>query len=318
MTLSSLWRIMNHAALDGTHLDDADRAAIAVRGKAGSGSEWERSKLYLRAFELNRGRPHAALADSATADELEYGPHAGLYQRVLDALYGDGDSASGAQAAKELIGSAGRPDALGPTERATQYTDLCVGELWRLEHGESGSASRAIARLRRAQAGDSVQALAVNTVCATILDAMAAAAYHRPDAAAALDRLDSVIRTGPGGLRNGPAIAFTLSPGFVRTTVGIAPIGFEDFANLIVAHLRERQGDRRAALEAVRRRSYAYHRTEYLSSHLREEGRLAALTGDRAGAVRAYQHLLALRSDPEPARNADAEQVRAELAKLTR
>ena len=316
MNLQSLWRIMNFAALDGTHLDDADRAAIAVRGRAGSGSEWERSKLYLRAFELNRGRPHAALADTATVDELEYGPHAGLYQRVLDALYGGGDSASGAQAAGEAIRSASRPQGAG-LDRATQYTDLCVGELWRLEHGESGSASRAIDRLRRTQAaGDSLQMLAVNTVCATILDAMAAAAMHRPDAAATLERLDSVMRTGPGGLRNGPAIAFTLSPGFVRSTIGIAPIGFEDFANLIVARLRERQGDLPGALDAVRRRAYAYHRSEYLASHLREQGRLAALTGDRPGAVRAYRHYLALRSDPEPARSADAEHVRAELAKL--
>jgi hypothetical protein len=317
MTLPSLWRIMNHAALDGTHLDDADYAAAAIRGKTGSGSEWQRSKLYLRAFELNRGRPHAALADTASADEPEYGPHAALYQRVLDALYGDGDSASGAQAVAEVIRSASRPQVAGPTERATWYSDLCVGELWRLEHGDLGSAGRTITRLRGARApGDSPQALAINTVCTTILDAMFAAGTDRPDAAAALERLDSVIRTGPGGLRNGPAVAFTLSPGFVKTTVGITPVGFEDFANLIVARLRERQGDLPAALEAVRRRSYAYHRSEYVAAHLREEGRLAALTGDRAGAVRAYQHYLALRSDPEPALSADAEQVRAELAKL--
>jgi tetratricopeptide (TPR) repeat protein len=317
MILSSLWRIMNHAALDGSHLDDADRAAASIRRGAGSGSEWQRSKLYLHAFELNRGRPHAALADTAGADDPEYGPHAALYQRVLDALYGDGDSANGAQAAEEVIRSATRPQAAGSMERATQYTDLCVGELWRLEHGESGNASRAITRLRRAgSAGDSPESLAINTVCATILDAMWAVAMHRPDAAAAVDRLDSVIRTGPGGLRNGPAIAFTLSPGFVKTTIGITPVGFEDFANLIVARLREGEGDLRAALEAVRRRSYAYHRTDYLASHLREEGRLATLTGDRAGAVRAYQHYLALRSDPEPALSSQAEQVRTALAKV--
>ena len=87
--------------------------------------------------------------------------------------------------------------------------------------------------------------------------------------------------------------------------------------NLEVARLRERQGDLRAALAAVRRRPYAYHLSDYLASHLREEGRLAALTGDTAGAVRAYQHYLALQSDPEPALRAGVEGVRAELAKLT-
>jgi hypothetical protein len=283
---------------------------------AGRGSEWQRSKVYLRAFELNRGRPRAALADTAGSDEPEYGRHAALYQRVLDALYGDGDSASGAQAAREVIGLAGRRLATGKAERATQYTDLCVAELWRLEQGELDSASRTITRLRSRAPDDSPQSLAINNICATILSAMLAGATGRPDAATALDRLDSLIAIGPGGLRNGPAVAFTLSPAFVRTVIGISPVGFEDFANLIVARLHERQGNLPAALAAVRRRAYAYHRTEYLASHLRQEGRLAALTGDRAGAVRAYQHYLALRSDPEPVLKHEVQEVQAERARL--
>jgi len=316
MDPQGLWRIMNFAALDGSHLDDADRAASIIKGRMGSGANWERSKLYLHAFELNRGRPHAALADTAATDEVEYGPHTALYQRVLDALYGDGDSASGAQAARQLLASGGKAPTSEPAGRAVQSTDLCVAELWRLEHGETGGAGATIARLRGKAPGDSPGAQAINAACATMLDALFTAASGRPEAGAALDRLDSLMRAGPGGLRNGPAIAFTLSPGFVKTTIGISPVGFEDFANLIVARLRERQGDQRAALEAVRRRSYAYHRTEYQSSHLREEGRLAALTGDRAGAIRAYQQYIALRSDPEPALQPAADHAKAELAKL--
>jgi hypothetical protein len=111
-------------------------------------------------------------------------------------------------------------------------------------------------------------------------------------------------------------VSFTLSPAYVRSTVGISPVGFEDFVNLEVARLRERQGDLRAALAAVRRRPYAYHLTDYLAPHLREEGRLAALTGDRSGAIKAYRHYLALRSDPEPALRPAVDTIRAELAKL--
>ena len=92
--------------------------------------------------------------------------------------------------------------------------------------------------------------------------------------------------------------------------------GFEEFANLIAARLYERRGDRRAALTAVRRRAYAYHRTEYMATHLREEARLAALTGDSAGAARAYQHYLALRSESEPGSRGEVEEVRAERARL--
>jgi hypothetical protein len=49
---------------------------------------------------------------------------------------------------------------------------------------------------------------------------------------------------------------------------------------------------------------------------LREKGRLAAITAGRAGAVRAYRHYLALRSDPEPALRPAVDTVRTELAKL--
>jgi tetratricopeptide (TPR) repeat protein len=316
MALPSLWRLMNYAVLDGNHLEDADSAAVAIRAKAGRSSDWQRSKTYLHAFEINRGRPSAALADTARSDESEYGPHTALYQRVLDALYGDGDSVNGGQAARELARAAGRPALRGSDARAVEQMDLCVTTLWRLSHGELGGAGPAIERLRGRAPGDSHETLTSNTVCAALLEAKLAAASGAAGAGAALDRLDSLIRSGPGGSRNGPPVAFTLSPAYVRSTVGISPCGFEDFVNLEVARLRERQGDRRAALAAVRRRPYAYHLTDYLAPHLREEGRLAALTGDRPGAVRAYRHYLALRSDPEPALRPGVEAVRAELAKL--
>jgi serine/threonine-protein kinase len=316
MSLQSLWRIMNHAVLDAGRLEDAESAAVAIRASAGRSSDWQRSKTYLHAFELNRGRPSAALADTAGSDEAEYGPHAALYERVLDALYGDGESASGGQAALELARRAGRPASGGSDARAVVQTDLCVATLWRLSHGELAGAAQAIGRLRSRAPDDSPPSLTSNSVCAALLEAKLAAATGAAGATAALDRLDSIIRSGPGGQRNGPAVAFTLSPAYIRSTVGISPVGFEDFVNLEVARLRERQGDRRAALMVVRRRTYSYHLTDYLAAHLREEGRLAALTGDRSEAVRAYRHYLALRSDPEPALRPAVEAVRAELAKL--
>jgi hypothetical protein len=53
-----------------------------------------------------------------------------------------------------------------------------------------------------------------------------------------------------------------------------------------------------------------------LSTYLRQKGRLAALAGDTAGAMRAYQHSLALRADPEPPLRAERDSVRAEVARL--
>jgi hypothetical protein len=301
---------MNHAVLDGNHLDDADAAARAIRAVSGRGSDWQRSKTYLHAFEINRGRPAAAAGDTARPGETEYGPHAALYERVLDALYGDGDPASADAAARALAGTA-----RAGVDSVAQ-TDLCVSTLWRTSRAQLAGAAEAIARLRRGSPGDSPQTRTTSGVCAALLAAKSAVASRAPDASVLLDHLDSLVRDGPGGQRNGPAIAFTLSAAYVRSTVGISPVGFEDFANIEIARMRERLGDARAALAAVRRRPYSYHLSDYFAAQLREEGRLASLTGDRAGAVRAYRHYLALRSDAEASLRPRIDSVRAELARL--
>ena len=88
------------------------------------------------------------------------------------------------------------------------------------------------------------------------------------------------------------------------------------YANLVIARLHEQQGDLTNALSAVRRRLYHSGSVWYLSTFLRDEARLARLTGDRHGAIRAYQHYIALRSDPEPILEADVSAARVELAKL--
>jgi hypothetical protein len=69
-------------------------------------------------------------------------------------------------------------------------------------------------------------------------------------------------------------------------------------------------------LAAIRRHAYSYHLSDYLAIKLREEGRLAALSGDRAGAARAYRHYLSLRSDAEPSLRPKIDSVRAELSAL--
>jgi hypothetical protein len=66
-------------------------------------------------------------------------------------------------------------------------------------------------------------------------------------------------------------------------------------------------------LRAIRRLTGTF---DYLSTLLRDEGRLAAITGDSAGAIRAYRHYLALRANPEPVLLSEAAQILQELARL--
>jgi len=85
----------------------------------------------------------------------------------------------------------------------------------------------------------------------------------------------------------------------------------------VAARAHEAAGRDADALRAVRRGVWRFP-PQLLSTFLRDEGRLAAKLNDRAGAIRAYRHYLALRSDPEPELRAEVEQVRAELAELER
>ena len=90
-------------------------------------------------------------------------------------------------------------------------------------------------------------------------------------------------------------------------------------ANLVLARLWETQGNLPRARAATRRRAGMYTDwPPFLSSFLREEGRLAALAGDTAGAVRAYRHYLMFRYDPEPSVQPEVERVRRDLATLLR
>ena len=96
---------------------------------------------------------------------------------------------------------------------------------------------------------------------------------------------------------------------------GLAPVVF---ANFTVAQLREAQGNIPAALGAIRLREVNYF-PPYLWSlpaFLRQEGRLAALVEDTAGALRAYDQDLTLRTDPDPPLKPQRDSVLAERAAL--
>jgi predicted negative regulator of RcsB-dependent stress response len=106
-------------------------------------------------------------------------------------------------------------------------------------------------------------------------------------------RLDSLAATGPQ--QN-------------RTLVRIA--------NLETARLFEQAGDPARALRAVRRHTYDLGDYSFVATVAREEGRLAALTGDKPGAIAAYQKYLRFRTDPEPGLVPERDRIKAELARL--
>ena len=123
-----------------------------------------------------------------------------------------------------------------------------------------------------------------------ILQAQIAARRRDPSAADRLRELDSVLAN--------PLDAWMPSMG-----------------NLVAARLHEARGELGAALAAVRRRSWGLVCPSYVAYH-REEGRLAALTGDTTSAIRAYRRYLALRGGADPKLQDRVQQVRSALATL--
>ncbi|MBW8839089.1 MAG: hypothetical protein JF602_04425, partial [Gemmatimonadetes bacterium] len=210
---------------------------------------------------------------------------------MRDALYWDGDSVAAVAAVRELERTAFGPTPEKPSDRFGQIVDLCNVELWRVGHDNLGTSTASIARLRRAATAWPEMPTTFATACAMLLDAIASRRAGRPDAPIALTRLDSLLKTGPGG--------------FVQ-----------DAGNLIVARLKEDQGDVRGALAAVRRRETFLTRPLYLSTFLREQGRLAALAGENDEAIEAYRHYVTLRAASEPPLRSEVDYVRDELGKL--
>jgi hypothetical protein len=91
----------------------------------------------------------------------------------------------------------------------------------------------------------------------------------------------------------------------------------QPYSTLVLARAYEDAGDATAALRVIRRGIWLFP-PRVTATHLREEGRLAALLGDVPGAIRAYEHYLALRSDPEQRLRAERDHVRAEVDRLRR
>jgi len=283
LDLGVLLRIARTSQMHGISLDDAERAVSAVLGRTYESHQRQIVLWYAGFLALNRGQPGRALELMKLKREVD--PSSQLLHgfALRYALWWDGDSLAGASAARAFESS------LSPSARASpQAQDLGPPAfrslslaLWRLWHGDTTGAVDAITLNRR---GNLTQQQA------DLLEALLAGTLKRPDATVTLAKLDSLALLGCCGMQ---------------------------FINLVSARLQERAGDLPGALAAIRRGRWFFP-PMYLSTYLQEEGRLAALTADTAGAIAAYRHYLTLRSNPEPSLQPSVDSVRAELARLER
>ncbi len=117
---------------------------------------------------------------------------------------------------------------------------------------------------------------------------------HAPDLREKTSRLDSLAR------------------------LGVANFALEDRANvygLLLGAAWEALGEPQRALAAE---LFEPMSTLPLAARLRQEGRLAAMVGDTARAIRAYRRYLSLRRDADPVLIPERDSVQAALARLER
>jgi tetratricopeptide (TPR) repeat protein len=207
----------------------------------------------------------------------------------LEARFADGDSVAGAEAGDVLLGAIGTP--LEPIPDAS-FARYCAGQR-ALDLGRLDAAARAVADLRNPRVPRDSAWLAKGAAgFALVLEAELAARVKSPDLPKLLARLDSAM-TNPSEHLEVP-----------------------ESGNLVAARLYHEQGLLPQALAAIRRRPFNIFPSPLDATYDREEGRLAALNGDRQGAIRAYRRYLALRSAAEPRLQGQVAQVRAELEAL--
>ena len=250
------------------------------RREAVTGEARKASDAAMYAHLLHIGRPKLALGFLESTSPLKRN-----VRLAYDGLFGDGDSSAAAAAVTALARDLGSP--LTATAFWEVHGRYLVGQ-HALDEGRVGLVERVIADLTASRApADSEWASAPTKAFALVLESQLAARQNSPRAAELLGRLDSILLAG-------------------YESVGLS-------GNLVAARLHEQRGELPAALAAVRRRVFDLDDTPIYVTYFREEGRLAALAGDRAGAARAYRRYLALRIDPEPRLEAQVAQVRAEL-----
>ena len=282
----TLQRIVHASVMSGLDLADATRANAIVLGRASDPMQRRIALASAFTLALNRGRPREAADYLRRRAEAGDGALSNWTWATMARLFWEGDSAIANQRVRDrnafiqsdTIGNHRTRNMPGPLEVARHMSQQ---GLWDYFQGDTARAGASVRWLRRHG----------QTLGADFVDVLLATRAKRADAASMRARIDSVTRDG---CCSGELVHWT---------------------NIVVARAHEEAGQDRDALRAVRRGMWRFP-PQLLSTFLREEARLAARTGDRTGAIRAYRHYLVLRSNPEPELRPEIDRVRAELTRL--
>jgi DNA-binding SARP family transcriptional activator/TolB-like protein len=289
---------LNRATLDhiyltsqmsGLALEDADSAAKLLTETTADPADKSIALRRESLLALNRGRPSEATRLLRRLRELRTQGGYVFENFTMDAAqFNDGERAVSDSSARELARKLARDTVrpLSPDARRPTSVAMLGQTMWYLERGDTVRAAAATGWLQRHTEGQSR-----NSVFSVVPAMLIATRARRPEGAVLRALVDSMALDG----------CCALPP----------------FVNFELARAYEESGDEAGALRVIRRGVW-YNPPRMLATQLREEGRLAARLGDRTGAIRAYEHYLALRSNPEPVLLPQRDSIRAEVNRLKR
>jgi len=294
LDLATLTQIVTASQMTGDALEDADRASTLIIDRTTHPIDHTSALYWGHMLALNRGRPHLADSLMRLRHEIDTSPYFFRAVTTWAVLYGEGDRADADTteraraeflARDTLTEPSHRPDSTADQASREHYQDVLDGvnqeALWRWAHASPKTAVDLARWMRRHDDANR----------ADIVDMLLASDAGSPDAPSLRTR---VAGAALDGCCNGNHHVY-----------------------LLLATAYERAGQYAEALQAVRRGQWRLP-TMFLAAYLGMEGRLAERVGDHAGAIRAYEHYLALRSDPEPGHRAGRDSVRAELSRIER
>ncbi|MEP7343823.1 MAG: BTAD domain-containing putative transcriptional regulator [Gemmatimonadaceae bacterium] len=291
---ASLRTLLLSSQYSGIGSADAEQALKVLESRAVHGSERIDLLLARHALLLNRGELGSALKIIDELEGVEPLSSIPLQLTVLDHLYGLGDSAAAGVAVTQLVRRSlqiARGRERTRTPPSGDDSDACVLGQWHAWRGDSAIAADAASYLLSDERRSSSSG--ASALCGALVQAVLAVRQQVPSASASAARVDSLLGATTSGSAEGA------------------------YMPLALARVYEELGEPRRALAAVRRRPQMQGWPHYQASHLREEGRLAVITGDTAGARRAYRDYLALRVSPISAARVETQAVRAALDRLT-
>ena len=268
-----------------TGLGYEDAESLLERLVTGGATEDERSRARTWLFQLASARGRTSLAARVFDDAMvSRGP------AMFAALYEGGDVATAARA-RRLATGALRSDSViarcTEAALAAQYDFVA-----RHDRATAASVVRMISGRLTSAPDTIVNECSLSTMT---LRTQLAMGGDRTTLRALTQRLDSSLRAAPA------APLLTILTG-----------------NLIVARAFVQLGDTGRAIEAARRRPILYGPLLGWAALLHDEARLAAATGKRAQAMRAYRLFIALRDSADVALQPEVRQARAELTHLAR